>query len=300
MTMTVFLARITASTLVFLIFGTKEGSASLLENNCGTTTNIRPKIIGGEVAEIYSNPWMVLVIGEKNCGGSLITSRFVLTAAHCLFNSPMYVPEILFLHRFSKFSFCRKVRLGEYDTQNSGEDCTPTGNCIPGALEIDVDEKLMHKDFEYFTADIALLRMKNKVQFSENIRPICLLVNKQMENITQFNITGWGETHVGGISSRILQTATQNKLDHRLCKRKFGEQVDKTQICAGSPTSDSCGGDSGGPMSAVIDYQGTLRHTQFGIISYGSWSCKGIGVYTNISYYMGWISSVIQNYTVQG
>jgi len=58
--------------------------------------------------------------------------------------------------------------LGEYDTLNSGVDCTPSGNCIPGAYEIDVDKKLMHKDFGYFTADIALLRMKNEVQFSGN------------------------------------------------------------------------------------------------------------------------------------
>jgi len=119
-----------------------------------------------------------------------------------------------------------------------------------------------------------------------------------MENITQFNITGWGKTDVGSIPSRILQTATQYKLDHRLCKRKFGQQVDKTQICAGSSTSDSCDADSGGPMSAVIDYQGTLRHTQFGIISYGSAHCRGIGVFTNVSYYMDWISRVIQNFSV--
>jgi len=78
MTMTVYLAGGAALALVFLLFGTKEGSASLLESNCGTTTYIRPKIFGGKDADIYSNPWMVLVISEKNCGGSLITSRTLL------------------------------------------------------------------------------------------------------------------------------------------------------------------------------------------------------------------------------
>jgi len=78
MTTTVYLAGITALAFVLLLFGTKEGSASLLESHCGTTTYIRPKIFGGKDADIYSNPWMVLVISEKNCGGSLITSRTFL------------------------------------------------------------------------------------------------------------------------------------------------------------------------------------------------------------------------------
>lgn len=48
------------------------------------------KIIGGQEATIDEHPWMVLleyVIDgalKTMCGGSLISSRYVLTAAHCV------------------------------------------------------------------------------------------------------------------------------------------------------------------------------------------------------------------------
>jgi len=63
--------------LACLFIGTKEGSAYLLDPNCAVSGNIG-KIMRGRDTDILSNPWMVLVISEKNCGGSLITSRTLL------------------------------------------------------------------------------------------------------------------------------------------------------------------------------------------------------------------------------
>ncbi|XP_016965873.3 serine protease grass [Drosophila biarmipes] len=283
MTMTVFkTAEIVASAILFLLIATEEGSAYLFEPNCGTA-NITYKIPGKADADIFLNPWMVLVIGEANCGGSLINSRFVLTAAHCLSSSPM------------------KARFGDYDTEHSGEDCMPSGDCIPSAFAIDVDKKISHEDYDNFKADIALLRMRSTVKFSEHVRPICLLVDEQVGTISHFNITGWGQTKEGGKLSRILKTGTQSEVDSTKCAGRFKlfkTQVDSFHICAGSSNSSACGGDSGGPMSAVIAYQGTLRHTQFGIISFGLRSCRGLDVHTNVSYYMDWIVHATKTYSV--
>ncbi len=59
-----------------------------------TPTKAMPKIIGGDKAEADDWPWMVaLVNGPDNyenqmCGGALIDSRWVLTAAHCVNDPP--------------------------------------------------------------------------------------------------------------------------------------------------------------------------------------------------------------------
>jgi chymotrypsin-like protease len=56
--------------------------------------NIDGQIIGGEEAEIGQFPWQVLLRkdSEMQCGGSLISDRWVLTAAHC-------VEELIFCGR---------------------------------------------------------------------------------------------------------------------------------------------------------------------------------------------------------
>merc|ERR1712215_347395 len=57
------------------------------------------RIIDGQEAEVNEYPWMTFVVNPKvgtACGGSLIASRWVLTAAHCMMNmttQTMFQPE---------------------------------------------------------------------------------------------------------------------------------------------------------------------------------------------------------------
>lgn len=43
------------------------------------------KIIGGQDAEVNEFPWIAMLYynGNANCAGSLINTRYILTAAHC-------------------------------------------------------------------------------------------------------------------------------------------------------------------------------------------------------------------------
>ncbi|XP_017125720.1 serine protease grass-like [Drosophila elegans] len=264
-----------------LFLWTNEGSADLLEKNCGTTKRLSrfKRVVGGQDAEIFSNPWMVILLKDLKmiCGGTLITSRFVLTAANC--DSPS------------------KVRLGEYDRESS-EDCSPAG-CIQRSYDVDIERLISHslfgKNLGDFKHDIALVKLAQEVEFSDSVRPICLLVNEQVGRTpTSFNVTGWGKTDGDGNGSRILQTATLSNINLKKCIDYFGmEDLDESQICAGSSTADTCTGDSGAPLTAELIYGKIPRVFQFGIASFGAISCDGTSVYTNVTHYINWITSTI-------
>nr|XP_044250895.1 serine protease grass-like [Drosophila takahashii] len=144
--------------------------------------------------------------------------------------------------------------------------------------------------------DIALLRMTHSVQFTDYIRPICLLINEPVVgHFNDFKVTGWGQTDWRDSSngSRILQTATVIHRNRSECSELIGINLDAYEICAGNSTSDSCKGDGGSPLSAELKYGPTSRVFQFGIVSYGTTFCQGPSVYTNVTHQMNWIKDTI-------
>ncbi|XP_043644989.1 serine protease grass [Drosophila teissieri] len=261
--------------VVCLFIGIQKGSSLLLEDDCGTTRDngIHP-LIDGKDADIFAHPWMVrvMILNTPQCGGSLITSRFVLTSAHCISRDYM------------------SVRLGEYDIQHPRPICDNYG-CKPRAFNVDVDMKIVHSDERY---DIGLLRMNTSVTFSDYVRPICILVDAPVGPAPLFNVTGWGRNSNGEPQHR-LQIATLIELPKERC-RKLGKVLDESYICAGSDHSDSCEGDSGGPLSAIRRFAGQKRVFQFGVVSAGLPSCRGLAVYTNVTHFRSWILSAIQEY----
>ncbi|XP_017072678.1 CLIP domain-containing serine protease 14D-like [Drosophila eugracilis] len=270
--------------LVCLALGASKGSASLIEEECGIAkhpSRIR-RIVGGMDAKRFANPWMVLIMGERNMygGGSLITSRFVLTSASCLTLEP------------------KKVSLGEYDRNCTSEDC------LSGRLVIDIEDEFIHPDYNMGRVsknDIALLRLATNVAFSEYIRPICLRTDHQVgRKVQQLTATGWGRTQ-SSESSNILQTVLLTKIDLKHCNTRFHKELDASQLCAGGNYKDTCNGDSGGPLSARIPYRingtkskGSRRTFLLGIVSYGSSFCNGLGVYTNVNHFVKWIEETIR------
>ncbi|KAH8347953.1 hypothetical protein KR084_002496 [Drosophila pseudotakahashii] len=261
--MRVFIAGI-ACFLSCLFLGTCKGDASLLTENCGTTkhpSRIR-RVVGGHDAERLANPWMVMVIGEDNmfCGGSLITSR-------------------------KKFK--KNVSLGEYD-----RNCTSM-DCLSRRKLIDIDQEFIHPQFVNDKNDISLLRLATEVVFSDHIRPICLSVDQPVgSHIREFTATGWGRTDSSD-SSNVLQTTTLKLHNPWHCNAKFHKNLDASQLCVLGEHSDTCNGDSGGPLSAKVRGRKTDRVFLFGIVSYGSSFCTGIAVYTNVHYYRDWIVNTI-------
>ena len=139
-----------------------------------------PHIVGGQNAKVGQFPYMAALgfYSEINsnynfrCGGTLISDKYVVTAAHCLWNLEEEEVKI--------------VRLG--------------ATSVP-ALVDKIDEKLDYKVKNYTIHpgyrrrsnihDIALIEVVNSIELRDDLRPACLFTNGS--NYPQeFTIAGWG------------------------------------------------------------------------------------------------------------
>ena len=116
---------------------------------------------GEEVNPPHKYPWMVS-LSPAGCGGSLISSRHVLTAAHCADDSASM-----------------SVTLGLHDKTK------------PNILSetVKVLSKHIHRDW----GDIAILTLATPVKFNKIISPVCLPAGGKTTYLgRKATVAGWG------------------------------------------------------------------------------------------------------------
>ena len=158
-----------------------------------------------------------------------------------------------------------------------------------------------HYDSKTFDSDVALIELKDKVVFTDYVKPICLPSSKGDFSLLQTNatgtITGWGRKKKRRRSKK-LQEVTVPIVSRAICqKANQGYHITGNMFCAGHKSGglDACQGDSGGPFS--IENPKTKRTVLIGIISWGD-GCgkKGkYGVYTRIYNFVDWIFNEIRS-----
>ncbi|KAH8310331.1 hypothetical protein KR044_000781, partial [Drosophila immigrans] len=246
----------------------------------------------GELTRTGEFPWLVLLKYKTSgrpflCGGSLISDRFVLTAAHCITPSAEIVA----------------VRMGEHNLDTE-EDCTvrhgQQTDCLPPYEEFGVEDIRPHPKFDRpsNSYDIALIKLNRSVTFRPHISPICLPIDSRSQSITfdqSFYITGWGRTE-RRMPSPILLKATVTRQDLDVCRKYYKNATfTENHICAmGLGKQETCRGDSGGPLFFQYYFKRTFRFVQYGVISFGGQSC-GInedqpGVFASVLDMLPWIT----------
>ncbi|XP_016977946.2 spaetzle-processing enzyme [Drosophila rhopaloa] len=266
------------------------------------------RIFGGTNTSLWEFPWMVLLQYKKlfsesysfNCGGALLNSRYVLTAGHCLASRELDKSGVA-LH---------SVRLGEWDTRTDPDCAVQLNNkriCAPNHIDIEVERFIIHEQYAPNSVDqkndIALLRLKRSVSYTDYVRPICLPTDDLMQN----NFVGYAMDVAGwGLTENLQPSVTKLKITVSVwnlttCQNKyttFKVKLDDTQMCAGGQLGvDTCGGDSGGPLMVGVNSGGREVFYIAGVTSYGTKPCglKGWpGVYTRTGHFIDWIKQKLE------
>uniref|UniRef100_A0A8B9R285 Vitamin K-dependent protein C n=1 Tax=Anas platyrhynchos TaxID=8839 RepID=A0A8B9R285_ANAPL len=149
-------------------------------------------------------------------------------------------------------------------------------------------------DSKSFDGDIALIKLKEPITFSEDVIPACLpeedFANDVLMNQTFGIISGFGNSFERAEPVRRMKVLQVPYVNKRTCRRALTNLVTSNMFCAGysKDGQDACQGDGGGPH--VTEYNGTYFAT--GIISWGE-GCgkKGkYGIYTKLSSFLPWLA----------
>ncbi|XP_037002010.1 chymotrypsin-like elastase family member 2A [Artibeus jamaicensis] len=253
--------------------------------SCGLPTYLPnlSRVVGGEDVRSNSWPWQVSLQYNSNgqwrhtCGGSLVATDWVLTAAHCISSSRTY-----------------RVVLGRHSLSTEES----------GSLAVQVSKLVVHEDWNSNKIskgnDIALLRLASPVALTDKIQLGCLPpAGSILPNNYPCYVTGWGRLQTGGALPDILQQGRLLVVDYATCSSPswWGSSVKTNMVCAGGDgVISSCNGDSGGPLNCQ---NANGQWEVHGIVSFGSsLGCNYYhkpSVFTRVSNYIDWINSVMAN-----
>merc|ERR1711973_441224 len=239
------------------------------------------KVVNGWPADQGEWPWIAALLqnGRQFCGGSLISKKHILTAAHCV--AHMSRQDVAGL----------KVRLGDHAIRQTGET---------NIFESKAARVVRHKEFTQQTLhkDVAIITLEDEVPEMENVRAVCLPSGNDDYAGKTGTVVGWGSIKEQGPQPDVLREVTVRIWDNPTCKDTYGNAapggIMDHMLCAGQKGKDSCSGDSGGPMSIGTG----PTWTQIGIVSWGIGCGKSHypGVYTRVTAVKSWIDKIVKDY----
>nr|QHB21580.1 venom S1 protease 43 [Platymeris rhadamanthus] len=250
--------------------------ATDVQNNCtcGVANKEDQRIVEGRATKKHEYPLMVGIVRHDEdivcCGGTIITPRHILTAAHC---TAQFEPNELGIH------------IGYHNY----EEVKKTTKLL------EPQEFFIHDDYYYLTLkyDISVILTKQPIEFGANIGPACLPKEKIHLEGERVKVLGWGHTSYRGELSDVLLKVNLDIQPLEQCRfdNPHLELGDRHQICTFRKNKDSCNGDSGGPL--LWRDPDTNRYTLVAITSYGYNCAKYPAVSSDVFYFLPWIQSII-------
>ncbi|XP_059473997.1 uncharacterized protein LOC132195803 [Neocloeon triangulifer] len=260
-------------------------------------------VFGGRNAERGRHPWHAhLALGHGdghvlNCGGSLVSDRHVVTAAHCVFVEGV-LASARDLH----------VTLGMWNASDPEE----AWRQAQAAWRVFVSGGF-NASAGNFAHDVTVVVMATPFRFTAHVQPVCLWNDvadlDRVANKTA-TVVGWGLSGDGGERPAVLQRAelvVRSHLDCFLQNRPFfsGNLQPGINFCAGHANGTSvCNGDSGGGLLLRRGARWFLR----GVVSFGKarplltgdeyhLECdpRFYSLFADIATYIPWIATLINS-----
>ncbi|TNN51409.1 Transmembrane protease serine 4 [Liparis tanakae] len=252
----------------------KSGSVVTLScSDCGQV-GTTGRIVGGTDAFIEDWPWQVSLQqgGHHTCGGSLVSPRWVVTAAHCFTGS--------------------KKELSRWRVLSGRTYIGTLGGSYVDRIILNGDYDPVRNDY-----DIALMRLSSPITVGEVRKPVCLPPKAfGLPTSASMAVTGWGYLEEDGKVSPSLQKAFIPLIDQAKCSSPtvYGSAITQRMMCAGLLEGgvDACQGDSGGPLVYLTASQWHL----VGVVSWGVGCARERrpGVYCNVEEMLNWIHTVVE------
>ncbi|XP_053671977.1 trypsin alpha-4-like [Anopheles nili] len=223
------------------------------------------RVVGGSDTTIEDHPHLVSLrrLHKHSCGGAILNTNTILTAAHCVDYSDLEPSDY-------------EVRAGS-TLRNEG-----------GQLVV-VSQIHTHPDYNDWTLewDIAVLKLASPLQLGTGVQAIDLpLRTFSVAENTGVSLAGWGALYYQGPSTNHLQHVTLPIVSNSRCGIAYQNfaPILPFHICAGSKGMDACQGDSGGPL--------VYQNQVIGIVSWG-YGCafdNYPSVYTRVSEFVDFIT----------
>ena len=200
---------------------TDDGPTILCGSRSDDTDEAR--ISGGETVYPGKYPWMAAIFedGKMHCGGTLISNRHVLTAAHCVIDMGKRETKTEFDIRLGETDLKTKYdcRLQDISRCQDSEICYQRGNCAEphisrGAKSVHVNPN--YKVDDIHNNDLAVITLDRRVVFSNTVVAVCLPTPSQTTKLLELSphsllfVSGWGKMSNDGPLATVLQELQVN------------------------------------------------------------------------------------------
>ncbi|XP_013112887.2 chymotrypsin-1 [Stomoxys calcitrans] len=224
------------------------------------------RILGGSdaAAAQYPHSVSIRVDDAHVCGGTIVSEKYILTAAHCVSEvaTTSIAPSRV------------NVRVGSIN-QFAGGQIVPCQSVV------------IHPNYGSFLHDIAIVGLSEPLQFNDKVNKVSLAFAEDVfEEGTPVTVTGWG-LQESGSSPYKLQHVTMSVLSGPECELQAGYGYDSV-ICLDHPENTGfCRGDDG---AGVVSGTKLIGVASF---SFGNCGTKYPDVSSKVSFYREWIDGVM-------